>query len=300
MFAWTPATGTVGQVEPEASLAPHCTTPGNYVSFDIYDVALAGDRVAFGTRNGNMSQGWDLYGHALSEPSSIQLLDSDSGLAGCTVGNGGLGDLVGAGDLLAFSRWAELVPTDSCGPILSQQIYRSGPNGCPCPRIAASPGPLLPADVGSGRVVALGTNETEVLSADGAQLLTVPIHALAAQLAGSDLVIVTPGQLRDYDAANGSLLHAWPLPDVASGSPCGSPHPSGCPSIRLELEDAARGLAAYVLDGEVHVVRLANGSDRTIAKGTTARFMDAGLVFADEADLRLVPYAVLSARLATP
>ena len=298
LFAWTPTTGAVVQAEPEASLAPHCTTPGNYVSFDIYDVALAGDRVGFGTRNGNMSQEWDVYERALSEPSSIQLLDSDSGVAICTVGSGGLGDLVGAGDLLTFSRWDEGVPPDdSCGPILSQQIYRSGPNGCPCPRIATSPGPLLPADVDSGRFVGLGTNEAEVLSADGAQLLTLPIHALAAQLSGSDLVVVVPGQLRDYDASTGSLVHTWPLPDVSSGSPCGSPHPWGCPSIRLELEDAARGLAAYVLDGEVHVVRLADGDDKTIAKATTARFMDAGLAIADGAVLRVIPYATLTLRL---
>ena len=56
------------------------------------------------------------------------------------------------------------------------------------------------------------------------------------------------GQLRDYDASSGTLLNAWPLPDVPSGGGCGSPHPWACPTIRLELVDAARGLAAYILD----------------------------------------------------
>jgi hypothetical protein len=63
--------------------------------------------------------------------------------------------------------------------------------------------------------------------------------------------------------------------------------------VRLELEDAARGLAAYVLEGEVHVVQLENGADTTIAKGTTARFMADGLVYADGADLHLVPFGML-------
>lgn len=156
-----------------------------------------------------------------------------------------------------------------------------------------SPGPLLPADVNGGRIVAVGANQTDVLDASGKQLLAVPVHALAAQLAGPELVVVVQGQLRDYDAASGALVHAWPLPEVASGSPCGSPHPWGCPSVRLELEDAARGLAVYVLDGQVHVVQLESGADTTIAKGTTARFMDEGLVYVDGADLHLVPFAML-------
>ncbi len=298
LFVWTPATGEVVQAERVASLTPDCTTPDHYLPFDIYDIALAGDRLAFGTRSGNMSQGWDLYQQPLNDPSDVQHLDSGFGYAGCTLGHAGLGDLVGAGNLLVFSRWHEPIPDSpaTCGVATNQQIYRLDASGCPCPKIAMSPGPLLPADVDGGRVVAVGSNETEVLDSSGKQLLAVPVHALAAQLAGTDLVLVVQGQLRDYDAASGALVHAWPLPDVASGSPCGSPHPWGCPSVRLELEDAARGLAAYVLDGEVHVVQLADGTDQTIAKGTTARLMDAGLVYADGADLHLVPFAMLPMR----
>jgi hypothetical protein len=62
------------------------------------------------------------------------------------------------------------------------------------------------------------------------------------------------------------------------------------------LDDAARGLAVYVLDGEIHVLRLIDGADRVVAKGTLARFLDAGLVYADGSTLRLVPFEQLPLR----
>jgi NADPH-dependent 2,4-dienoyl-CoA reductase/sulfur reductase-like enzyme len=59
------------------------------------------------------------------------------------------------------------------------------------------------------------------------------------------------------------------------------------------LEDVARGLAVYVLDGEVHLLRLRDGADRVVAAGTLARFMDTGLVYADGARIRMTPFARL-------
>jgi hypothetical protein len=48
-----------------------------------------------------------------------------------------------------------------------------------------------------------------------------------------------------------------------------------------------------VFDGELHVVQLDNGTDKTIAKAATARFMNAGLVYASGNELRLVPFGQL-------
>jgi Tol biopolymer transport system component len=59
IFVWTPATGDVRQAEPAASLQPFCQHPSDiraFEPFEIYDLALAGDRVAFGTRTGNSTQ----------------------------------------------------------------------------------------------------------------------------------------------------------------------------------------------------------------------------------------------------
>jgi hypothetical protein len=90
-------------------------------------------------------------------------------------------------------------------------------------------------------------------------------------------------------------MRAWPLPDVASGVECASPHDGAweCGQPRLVLEDVADGLATYLLDRQVHVLRLSDGVDSTVAGGMLARFTDTGLVYANGATLRLVPYAQL-------
>jgi len=77
-----------------------------------------------------------------------------------------------------------------------------------------------------------------------------------AQLAGSDLVILITGELRVYDSATRVQQHAWPLPDIPSGRDCLFPTCSSTPAP--VLEDAAHDLAAYTLDGHVHLLRLAD------------------------------------------
>ncbi|HEU5279616.1 MAG TPA: hypothetical protein VFU26_12020 [Gaiellaceae bacterium] len=293
LFVWTPQTGSVSQVEPAASLTPQCTTSRVYNPFEIYDIALAGDRLAFGVRDGNMSQRWFLLQESLSQADSLQEVATGGGFAGCTVAKSGLGDLVGSGDSLFFSRWEEGAPPAPCGVAVKQDIYRLEPAGCECPIVASAPGPLQPSAVDQGRVVARGTNATLILDRNGNQLLSVPVHALAALLSAGDLVVLVRGQLRDYDSTTGALLHSWGLPDVDGGGTCGSPHPWACPQPPLTLQDAAGGLVAYVLDRQVHVLRLRDGITSTLGIGMMARFMESGLVYADGPRLRLVPFAQL-------
>jgi hypothetical protein len=112
--------------------------------------------------------------------------------------------------------------------------------------------------------VAAGNNETRLVDASGRQLLSIPISPVSAQLSGKDLVPVRRGERLHYDASTCSLLHSWPLPDATVGRECASPNGSRCPyvqSARLVLQDVARGLAVYILDGQVHVLRLSDGSD---------------------------------------
>jgi WD40-like Beta Propeller Repeat len=291
VFVWTPSARSIVQAEPAASLSPRCTTPGNYYAFWIYSLALSGDRIAFGMLEGNTGQSWGLYTGSLSDPSAFDSLDRVYSANGSAVGNGGLGDLIGGGGLLAFSTWRDDYAYPKANT-LEQRIQRVDGLGCPCPTIVSSPGPLVPFDTDSGRIVAGGENATVVLDESGRQLASVPVSPLAAQLSGSDLVILVRGQLLDYDAATGGRLHAWPLPDVPSGGECASPHYGTweCGEPRLVLEDAARGLVTYVLDGQVHVLRLADGFDATVGAGTLARFTTAGLVFANDATLRLVAF----------
>jgi Tol biopolymer transport system component len=297
VFVWTPSTKTIVQAEPSSSLSPRCTLGGTYLPFWLYTLALSGDRIAFGEVNGNMSQGWGLYDGRVDDPASFVSLASVSSVNGCAVGSGGLGDLAGSTTTLVFGTWTDDL---SCpARTLDQNIHRVDGIDCPCPVIASSPGPLVPFEVDSGRIVAGGDNATVIYDASGKELLAVPVSPLAAQLTGSNLVILEQGHLLVYDATTGAQLHDWPLPNVPSGSECASPHGATWECSRnaqLVLEDAARDLAVYVVNDEVHVVQLQNGTDTTIGKGTLARFMNAGLVYADGAKLRLVPFGQLPVR----
>src|SRR5262249_38682300 len=235
------------------------------------------------------------------------------------------GDILGAGPLLVFSTWAycdEVAPV-TCpglgygqGPTLATQALwrvreppwagecpriRSDATGGRCERLRVEPGPLRPLDADAGRIVVSGDNATLVLDPDGHQLLSLPLSTQAAQLAGPDLVLLVRGALRDYDVTTGALLHTWPLPDISSGGFCGVPLLL-CGSPRLRLEDAANGLVAYVLDGQIHLMRFGDGRDVIPHGGTIARFGTGGLFYTYQASgtwagrIRFVPFDQLPPR----
>ena len=154
--------------------------------------------------------------------------------------------------------------------------------------------------VDDGRIVARRSdNSLELLGLDGGLLRRFEVPALAAALDGDDLVVLVRGELRDYSASTGALLHTWPLPDVPSAGRCRLP---SCPGIRLTLLDAARGLALYALDGGVHLLRLRDGADVAIPFALAAALTDAGLfsTFAGAepwpGGIRFVPFDELPVR----
>src|SRR5262249_29679306 len=169
-----------------------------------------------------------------------------------------IGELAAAGDVVVYGEWSETYGTSRSPPypITGEDIHRVDGDACPCPTIASSPGPLYPADVNEDRVLAYGTNETVLFDRNGNRLLSLPVSPLAAQLAGTDLVLLLPGELRDYDTRSGALLHTWPMPAVPSGPECAL---RDCDNTDLVLDDPARGLGAYTLSDEVHDLRRAGG-----------------------------------------
>jgi hypothetical protein len=298
VFVWTPSTGQVRQAEGIASLVPRCSTLGDYVAFQIYGLALDGDRIAYAHIDGNMGQTWSLDAGAFAPTPQFAPLEIRYGASGCTEGDNGLGSVVGGGGVLAFSTWRDRFTPGCTGAIIEQAIHRIDSGRCPCPVISSSPGPLVPFDADAGRILAGGENATLLLDRDGRQLRSIPVSPLAAQVSGSDIVILTSGALRHFDATTGAASHTWSLPEVASGGVGGPPHGRGweCRQARLLLQDAAAGLAAYVLDGQVHLLRLADGTDAVVAAGASARFIESGLVYADGPRLRHVPFAALPVR----
>jgi len=305
VFVWIPATGQVMQADPTTSLTPNCTTPETgYNPFDLYSLAIAGDQVAYAGIEGNSGKGWGLVTQSLQPADRISVLATGFGSG---AGNpADEGELQGSGQLLVFSSWrcdhgcAELRST-----VTGQTIWRdrapswqgSCPHGGgygdpdevpgPCQKLISQPGPIVPLDVDTGRIAVGGSNSTLIVDADGKTLLSVPVSPLAAQLSGSDLVVLRQGELLDYNAASGELKHSWPLPNVPSGRDCASYATAACPYQKpaLVLEDLARGLVAYTLNGNVRLLRLSDGSDQLVAQGTLVRFNSSGLVYANESQL---------------
>jgi Tol biopolymer transport system component len=217
VFAWTPTAENVTPVH-EGALPTSCSF---WPDLELYDVAVAGDRVAYATSAFCNDVALSLYLVDLAHSASAN--DIAGGYVGACGGplRRNIGELAAAGDLLVYGDWRETSGTGvSPFPITGEEIHRVDGDACPCPTMASSPGPLYPADVNEDRVVAYGTNETRLFDRNGNPLLSLPVSPLAAQLAGTDLVLLLPGELRDYDARSGALLHTWPVPKVSSGPVC--------------------------------------------------------------------------------
>jgi Tol biopolymer transport system component len=176
VFVWTPASGAVVQEEPVASMSPACSTPGNYVAYNVYDLALAGDRVASGQVCCNSAKNWELRERSLATPARSYTLGAGPGEE---PGSGNVGYPVGSGSLLVFSTWQWKYASDGHLLTVQQTILRAGPTGCgDCPALRTDPGPLILDDIDANRIAAHGDNAVVVLDAGGAQLLSLPVKAV--------------------------------------------------------------------------------------------------------------------------
>jgi hypothetical protein len=313
VYAWTPPATEAVLVDANPWGPTLCFPPADRVQ--VYDLAVAGDVAAFGRAYGGLGPRMVMYAAQLAPPHLPRRLSESFTAVGSH--RHGVGTLAGGDGLLVFSSWSGR-ETNPNGDVVvdSQIIYRADACVCPSPdrAIASSPGRAEPLDAEGGRVVvghafwADGTWSSRqaslaLLDATGTELLSLPVDAAAAQLSGRDLVVAAPGRLVDYDAQSGELVRVWPLPEVATGRDCLFWSGPTCPALpagpvpaRLTLQDAARGIVAYTLDGDLHVLRLADGKDARIGPGNEARFMDAGLVYADLARIHLVSYESLPLR----
>ena len=296
VFVWSPTRREVLQAENQASLTQRCNGPGFYSPTRLFDLAIAGNRVAWGYHEGNTGQSAELFVSSLGSERNLTSLGRGRGQAGGPWR--GIGELAGSGEMLAYSTWAEdCVPATNCRRFVTreQSLRLAGTSGCPCPVLRSEPGPFVPFAVDGGRIVAGGDNALIVLDSSGAELLSIPVQAAAASLSGRDLVVVVQGTLRHHDAETGALLHAWPIPNVASGQRCATPNQE-CVHPALVLEDTERGLVTYVVGKQVHVLRLEDGADVVVSPGQTSGFIESGLVLAVGPRLRLVRYGDLPIR----
>jgi hypothetical protein len=301
--AWRPGESAIVPVRRQSVLCGYDNTQF------LYSVAVAGDRVAWASlQGGNRKSGWLTVAPIAPDARQTAVSAPRSRTSGDPRGDARSGYLLGDGPLLVFSEWAfcDDVGQPCIGvPVTDRRVFAQSvrrvreaswpescplgvetpPNGLPvgrCQTLRTEPGPFVPLDASEGRVVASGENETVILDEEGRALLSIPVSAAAAQLAGGDLVVALPGELRKYDASTGVLLGSY--------------------AIEGGLQDAAGGLVAYVLNGAVHLLRLADGATATVSAGTAARFGDTGLFYVYEAPypwrgrIRFVPFERLPLR----
>ena len=276
---WTPPA-------PRAIDGAFASCPGSPLRPTIYDVAIAGGRVAYtGLAGGNTTLWW-LNGFTFDL--ALQPFGLDSGTNTCCLP---IPQVAGAGELLVFgTRRVEYMPN----PMALWELRRVGPAGCPCPLLQTYHEPIrgpLTLDVDEGQILIARTDSVELFKSDGSRLMMITglpaepqpfTRALEAILSGQDLYIRTGTTLRDYDVDTAALRRTWPLPAVP-------------PSPTAEmLQDAGHGLVVDVRGSEIHVLRVADGSDRVAARGSVARFIDKGLVYAEGSRLHLVGWSALS------
>jgi hypothetical protein len=306
VFSWTPAMSELTEIGSEHIGSPG--TPNRWACLapnqrdEIYDLAVAGDRVAWGEKTSGLSFRWWLFQARLVPVLQRYELATGSGGVGSNWYGGG--GLAGAAGALAYSVWETNRDPTSEVPITSMTLFRATETGCPCPAIVygAAPEeftrgagltPIVALDTDGARLATLRYDRLVVYDKVGNQLSEIDVRPAAAQFAGDDVVVLVPNELRIY-TASGTLRRSWPVQSASVGRDCRYYSEPQCNApVELTLEDAARGLATYVVRGEVHVLRLDDGRDTVVGYGSEARFMDNGLVYADGARVRMAPWGSL-------
>lgn len=243
-------------------------------------LAVGGPRVAFTTISGGNITSWAIDGIAL-EP-TLQRFTVERSSETCCVARPAV---AADGNFLVYStrRWLE-------AGTLEWQIREIGTAGCECRFVTAftqSTRDPLSVEVDGGRLLVKGRTWVQVYDRSGVPLVRLdaipappPLYALDptvdATLSGDDVVVHVGDTFHVYSVSGRS----WGLSRPALGP-------------RPELQDASRGLVAYRAAGAIHVLHLRAGNDKVVGHGTLARFMDDGLVYADGARIRVVPWASL-------
>jgi hypothetical protein len=315
---WTPGSTTGGRFGPLTQFT--CPPPSSIEN--AYSLAVAGGQVGWAVNYGGIQTNSWIKAVAFAQPANVRIVAYQPACCrGDVLGEGRMGFVVGQGSLLAFTHWQLCgdLGAPSCGigsrAIVASSLYSvplppATGTTCPnqpfqCTQIGTAPSLVGAVSADSGRLALLRSDGSlAVVNASGSLVSIYSAtswgRTLAAELAGSDLILLTQGTLRHFDVTTGLLQHTWPVANVTSGGICRRLH---CTPQLLTLEDTAGGLVAYTLQGEVHVLRLSDGRDVVVAAGTRAQFVSSGLVYAHESTgvwpygLRLLTSAQVAAKL---
>jgi hypothetical protein len=260
---WRPSTGSVVPIGP--GFVDYCGHPElrPYESpYSAQSIALAGSSVALAVEGGGIQRHQFVYAATFARPLPTLVASEDYCCAGRLIRP--IGPLLGGEGLLVYSRWHCTFP--GCWPADVQGIWAL--NQSTTEQVASAPNGLEALAVDAGRIVdRRGDGSLELRDASGALVRAFAFtkdEVLAAALSGSDLFALTADGLRDYDTGSGSLLRTRRIDPAA------------------RLSGVAHGLLAYVVHGDVHLLRLDDGADAVVASGTTADLTADGLFYAYE------------------
>jgi Tol biopolymer transport system component len=221
--------------------------------FSSRGFALAGERVAAtAISSGGGIDTWRVTTATVSVPRATDFATTQSSWPGpcCSTP---LERLAGDGPLLVVDAWGpcRVSQNQPCAsePKLGGRLYRV--EGARVTQIASDRGPLTLQSVDRDRIlVDLENGALQLRRADGTPLFAItygPARLLGAKLSGDDVVVLTSEGLADYDADTGDLRHQRRL---AAADP--------------RLDDVANGVAAYAAGGEIHLLRLTDGSETVV------------------------------------
>jgi hypothetical protein len=285
-----------------------------------FGIALARDRVAWVASAGGNVYTNLVFLVVLGNPHTLTIAaETDYCCRGLDPDPNRMGDVYGSGRFLVFSSRVKCgdLGAPSCPgstrTVVSQTMWRlrrppfaaqcvNKPGPCVQLATSAPNATLRPLSVSAGHVLLLNNGVLELRNGSGA--ITHQFGGVAGVMRGADLMVnrvlvLVPAALRVYNASTGALVRTRALPNVTSGGVCGMPP---CPTVALQLLDAARGLVAYTLSGKLYLLRLRDGRKRVVAPAADARFGSKGLFYAYSAPapwvsrVRFVPWASLPLR----
>jgi WD40-like Beta Propeller Repeat len=180
-----------------------------------------------------------------------------------------LGNLSGDGPLLVYDTWKETWPSGYERPGLVKQpkLWRIVGDGRARSRLVlAGPDALDVVSVDAGRIAVLRRDGTcAVLSDRGRRLSAFVLGRKGVEgvrLSGSELVVLRGTTFEVRDATRGTVKHRWAA--VSSIAP-------------IVLKDVQGPFAVYTAGIAIHLLRLADGRDRTLAIANQAGPADADL-----------------------
>jgi WD40-like Beta Propeller Repeat len=230
---WTPAAKTIARFDFRHLCLPTSTGSG------IYDLELAGSRVAWVHYGGGNTWEFELLSATLTDRKPVRLsYESDD------AGQYWPYQVRGDGDVLVFNDGKRLVQVGG-GRDLCQEKGR-GPRICATIRRDSHAAPI---EAVSGRLIAIReAREVVVVDVQGEVVRSFPLTASTARLDGEHLVVTRGNALERYSVETGDLQAS-------------QPNPSG-----YKLMDVDGGIAVLRRAGAIRLVRLSDGRSFTIER----------------------------------